>query len=101
MLPSANEFSRVGKFFVDRDGLMPEDALTKLSSRKVVLVCGPEVASSLISSGGFAHCCKLGKAFFQRGGSCETAMCRYDSPLHNTRLATDHKPSYSGCYARN
>jgi hypothetical protein len=41
-----DEFSRISKLFVDKDGMDPGEATAQRERNKLVLVCGPEVAIS-------------------------------------------------------
>ena len=41
-----DEFSRIGKLFVDEEGVPPEEARRRLAGHRVALACGPEVAAS-------------------------------------------------------
>lgn len=62
-----DQFSRIGKLFVDRLGVGIEDAERRLASKRVLLACGPEVSVSATLQAAVLTAANVGARCFPNG----------------------------------
>lgn len=90
---SADGLNRIAKLFVDRDRVAPEQAIERLASYRLALVCGPEIAHSatlqaaLLTAANVASRCFPGAVSVHLPGASEALPLRVVWPAKSLAQA--------------